>query len=163
MNNYIFLSVFISVLIPELMFIYWLSGKIAVFWCNEFALHNKGVKNFILLLSLSSLGLVSFLLPDIEAIITIGRSITAFLNDIIGNKVFGSGLVVATFNAIGFMFVYNLALYLANLYFEVFPPNEDSEKTVYVSDTVEINEVEKLERKIKIKKLQKELKELEEE
>ena len=164
MNNYIFLSVFISVLIPELIFIYWLSGKIAVFWCNEFALHNKGVKNFILLFGLcSSFGLVPFLVPDIEALMTIGRSITAFLNDIIGNKVFGSSIVVATFNAIGFMFAYNLALYLANLYFEVFPPNEDSEKTVYVSDTVEINEVEKLERKIKIKKLQKELKDLEEE
>jgi len=129
MSNYIFLSVFISVLIPELIFIYWLSGKIAVFWCNSFVLHNKGVKNFILLLSLcSSLGLVSFLLPDIEALVTTGRGITAFLNDIIGNKVFGSAIVVATFNAIGFMFAYNLTLYLANLYFEVFPPNEDNKK-----------------------------------
>ena len=164
MDNYIFISILISILIPELVFSYWLSRRIAVFWCNAFVFHNKGIKNSILLASLcSSLGLVSFLLPDIEAIITIGRSITAFLNDIIGNKVFGSSIVVATFNAIGFMFAYNLALYLANLYFEVFPPNEDSEKTVYVSDTVEINEVEKLERKIKIKKLQKELKELEEE
>ena len=160
MSNYIS----ILVLIPELVFIYWLSRKIAVFWCNEFVFHNKGIKNSILLASLcSSLGLVNFLLPDIEALMTIGRSITAFLNDIIGNQVFGSKIVVATFNAIGFMFAYNLALYLANLYFEVFPPNEDSEKTVYVSDTVEINEVEKLERKIKIKKLQKELKDLEEE
>ena len=115
--------------IPEIVFIYWLSRKIAVYWCNEFALHNKGVKNFILLFGLcSSFGLVPFLVPDIEALMTIGRSITAFLNDIIGNKVFGSSIVVATFNAIGFMFAYNLALYLANLYFEVFPPNEDNKK-----------------------------------
>ena len=63
----------------------------------------------------SSFGLVPFLVPDIEALMTIGRSITAFLNDIIGNKVFGSSIVVATFNAIGFMFAYNLALYLAKL------------------------------------------------
>ena len=160
------MSDYISLLlvIPEIVFIYWLSRKIAVFWCNEFALHNKGVKNFILLFGLcSSFGLVPFLVPDIEALMTIGRSITAFLNDIIGNKVFGSSIVVATFNAIGFMFAYNLALYLANLYFEIFPSNEDSKKTAYINDTVEINEVEKLERKIKIKKLQKELKDLEEE
>ena len=160
------MSDYISILlvIPELVFIYWLSRKIAVFWCNEFALHNKGVKNFILLFSLcSSFGLVPFLVPDIEALITIGRSITAFLNDIIGNQVFGSKIVVATFNAIGFMFAYNLTLYLANLYFEVFPPNEDNKKTAYVDDTEEINEVKKLERQIKIKKLQKELKDLEEE
>ena len=125
------MSDYISLLlvIPEIVFIYWLSRKIAVYWCNEFALHNKGVKNFILLFGLcSSFGLVPFLVPDIEALMTIGRSITAFLNDIIGNKVFGSSIVVATFNAIGFMFAYNLALYLANLYFEVFPPNEDNKK-----------------------------------
>ena len=163
MDNYFWLK-FISVLIPELVFIYWLSRRIAVFWCNAFVFHNKGIKNSILLASLgSSLGLVSFLLPDNEALLTIARSMTAFLNDIIGKGDFNSLIVVATFNAIGFMFAYNLALYLANLYFEVFPPNEDSKKTAYVNDTVEINEVEKLERKIKIKKLQKELKDLEEE
>ena len=163
MDNYFWLK-FISVLIPELVFIYWLSRRIAVFWCNAFVFHDKGIKISILLASLgSSLGLVSFLLPDNEALLTIARSMTAFLNDIIGKRDFNSLIVVATFNAIGFMFAYNLALYLANLYYAVFPPNEDSKKTVYVSDAVEINEVEKLERKIKIKKLQKELKDLEEE
>ena len=46
---------------------------------------------------------------------------------------------------------------------EVKPVEHTYKKTAYVDDTEEINEVKKLERQIKIKKLQKELKELEEE
>ena len=43
------------------------------------------------------------------------------------------------------------------------PAEHTYKKTAYVDDTEEINEVKKLERQIKIKKLQKELKDLEEE
>jgi len=46
---------------------------------------------------------------------------------------------------------------------EVKPAEHTYKKTAYVDDTEEINEVKKLERQIKIKKLQKELKDLEEE
>ena len=46
---------------------------------------------------------------------------------------------------------------------EVKPAEHTYNKTAYVDDTEEINEVKKLERQIKIKKLQKELKDLEEE